>query len=78
MKEFSKLWLTCSRKRFIMAVLAEGKTNEVIKPAPGATAAKIETDSRTTRCRHLRPDARWSEASFGAIDAGNRVPHLVP
>jgi hypothetical protein len=39
MKYFEKVWLTCSRKRFIMEVEASGKTSETICPRVGATAA---------------------------------------
>jgi hypothetical protein len=38
MKNFANVWLTCSKKRFIMAVSAEGKISEVISPRAGATA----------------------------------------
>src|SRR2546425_7086526 len=48
MKYFEKVWLTCSRKRFIMAVEAKGKINEIICPCAGATAAEAYTSSRTT------------------------------
>ena len=39
MKYFEKVWLTCSKKRFIMAVEASGKISEVKSPFWGATAA---------------------------------------
>jgi len=38
MKYLENVWLTCSKKRFIMAVSAEGKISEVISPSVGATA----------------------------------------
>src|SRR5260221_14745310 len=59
MKNFSNVWLTCSKNRFIMAVEASGKMSGTRSPVDFRKGREDVDRLPDQLGRHMRPDPRW-------------------